>query len=248
MFWIGTSWKMNKDNAQAREAARVLSKATFTPTTQPFIIPPFTAIEPVATALRDTPILVGAQNMHWDDTGAWTGEVSAPMLVSCGARLVELGHSERRTHFAETDDTVNRKVHAALRHGLTPLICIGETADERNWGVAHEVLARQTRIALHGLSPEQACRALIAYEPVWAIGASGRAAEPPVVAQAMRGIHATLVAISPSLAAVPVLYGGSVTETNAPDYAALPEVGGLFVGRAAWDPDAFIRLATSIRA
>ncbi len=246
-LWVGTSWKMNHDNAAAGAYASALRDVQPWPDgIQPFVIPPFTAIEAVARELESTRIIVGAQNMHWDDDGAWTGEISAPMLRAAGARLVELGHSERRTHFAETDETVHRKVHAALRHGLIPLICVGETADERAWGVADATLARQVRIALHGLTPGQAARAIIAYEPVWAIGAGGRAAEPAVVAAAMRAIRATLTAIAQQLDTVPVLYGGSVTEANAPAYAALPEAAGLFIGRAAWQADAFIRIARSL--
>ena len=184
--------------------------------------------------------------MHWDDEGAWTGEVSAPMLRFCGARLVELGHSERRTHFAETDETVNRKVRNALRHDLIPLVCVGETAQERDWGVAEAVLARQTRIALHGLDLSGSVKPMIAYEPVWAIGTAGRAADPRIVGSAMRIIRAALSSISEALDDVPILYGGSVSEANAPDYAALPEVGGLFIGRAAWDAHALIRIARSL--
>jgi triosephosphate isomerase len=246
-FWVGTGWKMNKTVTEARAAARVLRDVTDWPAgIQPFILPPFTALDAVTTELAHAPVMVGAQNMHWEDQGAWTGEISAPMLATLGIRLVELGHSERREFFNETDDTVNRKVHAAFRHGLTPLICIGETAREREWGAAHDILSRQVRIALHGLPTTHAARALIAYEPVWAIGAFGRAADPDMVAEALRGIRTTLRAISPELDAVPLLYGGSVTEANAPAFAALPEVGGLFIGRAAWDPEALIRIVRSV--
>ena len=246
-FWVGTGWKMNKTVLEARAAARVLRGVTDWPASiQPFILPPFTALDAVTSELQNSPVLVGAQNMHWEDHGAWTGEISAPMLAALGIRLVELGHSERREFFNETDDTVNRKVRAAFRHGLTPLICIGETARERQWGAAHDVLSRQVRIALHGVEPAHAARALIAYEPVWAIGSSGRAADPETVAHALRGIRTTLHAISPELDAIPLLYGGSVTEANALAFAALPEVGGLFIGRAAWDPEALVRIIRSV--
>jgi triosephosphate isomerase len=249
LFWLGTSWKMNKDSAQAREAARALRDAPAWPDhIQPFVIPPFTSLEAVTGELRNTRILTGAQNVHWDDAGAWTGEISAPMIRSCGATLVEIGHSERRTHFAETDETVNRKVHATLRNGLTPLICIGETASQRDGGVAFETLAIQTKLALQGLSNEQAANVLIAYEPVWAIGAQGRAADPDIVRAAFQAIRGTLTQIHPTLATIPLLYGGSVDGTNATAYAALPETNGLFIGRAAWSPDGLIRIAAAVGA
>ena len=240
MIWVGTGWKMNHDDASARAYARTLRDVADWHGVRPFVLPPFTALQAVATELTDTEIVVGAQNMHWDDQGAWTGEISAPMLRSCGARMVELGHSERRAHFNETDETVNRKVHAALRHDLIPLICVGETAAERDWGSAADILSRQVRVALHGLAPSQAARAIIAYEPVWAIGAAGRPAEPATVAEAIDVIRA---ALGPALETVPILYGGSVSDANATTYAAIPGIAGLFIGRAAWQPEAFIRLA-----
>ena len=130
-LWIGTSWKMNKTLAEARAFAEglIADAPDADPRIRRFVIPPFTAVREVKAMLAETAVQVGAQNMHWDDAGAWTGEVSAPMLRDCGLDLVELGHSERRAHFGETDDTVGRKVAAAVRHGLTPLVCIGETRD-----------------------------------------------------------------------------------------------------------------------
>ena len=238
-FWVGTGWKMNHDNAQARDAARVLRGVTNWHNVQPFVLPPFTALEAVAGELADTPVLVGAQNMHWDDHGAWTGEISALMLRSCGARLVELGHSERRTHFNETDETINQKVHAALRHDLIPLICVGETGDERERGLTADVLSRQVSIALHNV---ETARVLIAYEPVWSIGVAGRAADPQTVTEALTIIRA---ALAPKVT-IPILYGGSVTQANALDYATIPGINGLFIGRAAWQPDGLIQIVERI--
>ena len=172
--WVGTSWKMNKTLAEALAFAETL--AAFAPDhrIQPFVIPSFTAVREVRRALAATRVKVGAQNMHWADAGAWTGEVSAPQLVDCGVDLVELGHSERREHFGETDETVGRKTEAAVRHGLVPLICVGETLAERDAGCADAVLAAQTEGALARLGPDQrAAPILFAYEPVWAIGESG---------------------------------------------------------------------------
>ena len=156
-FWIGTSWKMHKTLAEALVFARALAAADTDrdPLIQRFVIPSFTAVREVSTALMGSSVKVGAQNMHWADEGAWTGEISAPMLVDCGIDLVELGHSERRAHFGETDETVGRKVEAAVRHGMIPLVCIGETLDEREAGRAKEVLTKQVRGALGLLSETQ---------------------------------------------------------------------------------------------
>ncbi len=152
---------------------------------------PFTAIQPVSHFLQthQLPLLTGAQNMHEADQGAWTGEISAAMLAETGATLVELGHSERRAAFNESDAAINRKVHSALGHGLRPLICIGDSAEEKRWQVSRESVVRQMKIALYGLSHQQALRTLIAYEPVWAIGEHGTPASPQeagVIHQALR--------------------------------------------------------------
>jgi len=180
-IWVGTSWKMNKGPAASVAAANELARMSFPATLQPFVIPPFTSLKDVCDRLSGSRVAVGAQNMHWQDEGAWTGEISPTMISECGAELVEIGHSERRTYFGETDQTVNLKVHAALRHGLRPLVCIGDTADEYSYNVTNETLARQLKIALHGVSEDDVPQVLIAYEPVWAIGASGRPADAAFV-------------------------------------------------------------------
>ena len=173
-FWIGTSWKMNKTLAEARVFAEGLAAADSTrdPRIQRFVIPPFTAVRQVKEWLADTSVKVGAQNMHWADEGAWTGEVSPLMLKDCNLDIVELGHSERREHFGETDETVGLKTEAAVRHGLIPLICIGETLAEREAGRAQDVLEAQVRGALSRVAGSDAT-ILLAYEPVWAIGVNG---------------------------------------------------------------------------
>lgn len=175
-FWIGTSWKMNKTLAEATRFASALAEtdAARDPAIQRFVIPPFTAVREVKSLLQETSVKVGAQNMHWEDAGAWTGEVSPLMLKDCNLDIVELGHSERREFFGETDETVGLKTEAAVRHGLVPLICIGETLAEREAGRATEVLATQVRAALGRLSDAQkSAPVLLAYEPVWAIGVNG---------------------------------------------------------------------------
>ncbi|RUY09642.1 triosephosphate isomerase, partial [Mesorhizobium sp. M7A.F.Ca.US.005.03.2.1] len=172
-YWVGTSWKMNKTLAEALLFADAL--AAFVPgfdqAIQPFVIPPFTAARQVKAALANTRVKVGAQNMHWADAGAWTGEISPVMLKDCGLDVIELGHSERREHFGETDATVGLKTAAAVRHGFVPLICVGETLDERESGRAEAVLTAQVLGALQELSGDQPkAEILFAYEPVWAIG------------------------------------------------------------------------------
>ncbi|MBM9403458.1 triose-phosphate isomerase [Gluconacetobacter azotocaptans] len=243
-FWVGTSWKMNGLPDDARSYAERIAAVDDWHGVLPFVMPPFTVLADVARLLRDSPVQVGGQNMHWDECGSWTGEISAPMLRQCGATMVELGHSERRRHFGETDQTVNLKVHAALRHGLTPLVCIGETQAERDGGVADLILARQVRLALHGLTAAHVGRVMFAYEPVWAIGEAGRPAPPELVAQAAAGIRQELdrAAGAPGVSP-PLLYGGSVNLENAAPYAALAGIDGLFVGRAAWTAEGYAALA-----
>ena len=175
-FWVGTSWKMNKTLAEARAFAEALAGADEArdPRIQRFVIPPFTVAREVKTLLAQTSVKVGAQNMHWADEGAWTGEISPVMLTDCGLDIVELGHSERREHFGESDETVGLKTEAAIRHGLIPLICIGETLAERQEGRAQDVLEAQLRGAFAKLSDQQkSAEILLAYEPVWAIGENG---------------------------------------------------------------------------
>ncbi|SNT75533.1 triose-phosphate isomerase [Paracoccus seriniphilus] len=240
-FWIGTSWKMNKTLQEARLFAQGLAEADAARDSriQRFVIPPFTAVREVKDMLAGTSVKVGAQNMHWADNGAWTGEISPLMLKDCNLDIVELGHSERREHFGETDETVGLKTEAAVRHGLIPLICIGETLSEREAGRAQEVLGRQVRAALAKLSVDQkAAPILLAYEPVWAIGENGipatsgyadaRQAEIIEVAQEILGRR------------IPCLYGGSVNPGNCQELIACPHIDGLFIGRSAWQVEGYL--------
>ncbi|OAH14010.1 triose-phosphate isomerase [Streptomyces jeddahensis] len=231
MLWIGTSFKMTKTRAEAAEYAARLRYGVGEngiPGVQPFLIPPATAIADVAALLDGSPVLVGAQNAHWEDSGAWTGEISVPQVADAGADIVEIGHSERREHFAETDATVALKVRATLRHGLIPLVCCGESAEVFAGGGSTEHVLAQVGAALDGL--DDTSRVLIAYEPVWAIGEHGREPRPEEIAgvhQALRDEWGDRVAA--------VLYGGSVNRANAEALLRVPGVDGLFIGRAAWD-------------
>jgi triosephosphate isomerase len=241
--WVGTSWKMNKTLAEGLEFAKAL--AAFLPgldaRIQPFVIPPFTSVREVKRALAPTQALVGAQNMHWADAGAWTGEVSPLMLKDCGLDLVELGHSERRQHFGETDDAVGHKTAAAVRHGLIPLICVGESLAERESGRTCEVLSNQVRRALQFLEADAlSARILFAYEPVWAIGEKGQ----PATSDYANRQHALIKNVAKDiLPSVPnVLYGGSVTSSNCVELVAQPHVDGLFIGRSAWQAENYIAI------
>ncbi|MFV0360701.1 triose-phosphate isomerase [Tropicimonas sp.] len=239
--WIGTSWKMNKTLAEAESFASVLADADGSRDAriQRFVIPPFTAVREVKRRLAPTSVKVGAQNMHWADAGAWTGEVSPLMLRDCDLDIVELGHSERRAHFGETDETVGLKTEAAVRHGLIPLICIGETLDQRESGRAKEVLAAEVRGALGRLSPGQkSAPILLAYEPVWAIGDGGI----PATSDYADARQAEIVAVAGDVLGhrIPCLYGGSVNPDNCEELIACPHVDGLFIGRSAWNVGGYL--------
>jgi triosephosphate isomerase len=244
--WVGTSWKMHKTLPEALVFAKALKEADAArdPRVQRFVIPPFTALREVKAALSGTSVKVGAQNMHWEDQGAWTGEISAPMLKDCGADMVEIGHSERRAHFGETDEAVGLKAAQAVRHGLIPLVCIGESLAEREGGRADDVLARQTRAAL-ALVPK-AAPVLLAYEPVWAIGAQGIPAAPDYAdarQSAIKEVAAGLMGRD-----VPCLYGGSVNPGNAVGLILCPHIDGLFIGRSAWDPAGYLDILARVSA
>lgn len=241
-IWIGTNWKMHKTLAEAEIYCRELMeiKKTLHPDIELFIIPPYTALYPLKDLLGQSGIKLGAQNMHGEDEGAYTGEISPPMLVELGLDLVELGHSERRQYYNENDFEINKKVHAAIKHGLTPLICIGENAAQKNAGVTAETIAMQLKIVLGGLTPEQAARVWIAYEPVWAIGAAGVPAESGYVGQVHAHIRQLLKGVFGEMgSSIPLLYGGSVNTSNFQTYIAENDVNGLFIGRAAWDLRSF---------
>ena len=238
-FWVGTSWKMNKTLAEARAFAEGLVGAAFDPAIQRFVIPPFTAVREVKAMLAETDVKVGAQNMHWADRGAWTGEVSPVMLADCGLDIVELGHSERRAFFGETDETVGLKTEAAVRHGLIPLICIGETAEDKEADRADAVLRTEVEGALGRLNDEQkGAEILLAYEPVWAIGEKG-VPSPPDYADDRQ---AKIIEVAEGVLGrkVPCLYGGSVNPGNAAELIARPHVDGLFIGRSAWDVEGYL--------
>lgn len=214
-----------------------------------FVLPPFTAIARVAEILGPAGVGVGAQDLHADEDGPHTGDVSGRMIADAGATIVEVGHQERRRDHHETDLAIRAKVQRALLCGLTPLLCVGDRAEERRFGAADQTVSRQLRLATSELSADDAARLLIAYEPAWSIGIDGTPASPSEV-EAMHGtILATLGSLfGPPGRRIPVLYGGSVSQENAASYLAVDGVAGLFVGRAALDVDAFIGIDQTLRS
>jgi triosephosphate isomerase len=243
LLWIGTSWKMNKTLGEGLAYAETLLRAlpSVNHRLQPFIAPPFTLLREVKQALSGSAVKVGAQNMHWQDAGAWTGEISPLMLADCGADFVELGHYERRRYFGETNHTVSLKTAAAVRHGIRPLVCVGETLAEREAGRAEDVLREQVSTALRGVgSRAQAVGIMFAYEPIWAIGESGSPADPNYADRQ----HTLIKRISKEILSteVSVLYGGSVNMDNSSELINMKNIDGLFIGRSAWDAGDYIDL------
>ena len=212
------------------------------------LCPPFVSLAVMAPRLAGTGIGLGAQTMHWDDAGAFTGEVSPLMLKPLCTHVI-IGHSERRAFFGETDATVNKRVHAAFRHGLTPIVCVGETLSENEKGEAANVVSRQIRGGLAGLNAAQAERLVIAYEPVWAIG-TGRAATPDGANAVTGVIRAALGHTfgSQAAAAIRIQYGGSVTAANAASFLSQPEIDGALVGGASLKANEFVQIAAAARS
>lgn len=245
-FYFGSNFKMHQTPRETEifvAALEQLLPATIS--AQLFLIPPFTSLPAAAGALAESITWLGAQNMHWADQGAHTGEISPVMLRAVGVELIMLGHAERRGQFGETDVALRTKVRAAAKHGLRILLCIGEDAEQRNAGAAEETITRQLQIALADLPPDYLPRVMIAYEPVWSIGEGGSPADSATVAAMHDAIRSALVSqFGDGGRAVAIVYGGSVNPTNCAQYAALPQVDGLFVGRAAWTPSGFVDVLT----
>lgn len=242
---IAGNWKMHKLAGEARELASDVKRrlSGLDSSVKVVLCPPFTALAEVATAILGTDVLLGAQNMYWEEEGAYTGELSPLMLKDAGCSVVIIGHSERRHLFGETDDAVNKKAHAALKAGLKPIICVGETESEREQDKTETVIVEQVQNGLAGLSSEQAAKIVIAYEPVWAIG-TGKNATPDQ-AQEVHALIRNLLAekFDKSVASsLPILYGGSVKPGNADELLAQPDINGALVGGASLDGDSFEKI------
>lgn len=246
---IAANWKMNMTCGESASYIEILLRelGAESDKVEVVIIPPFTAIPKVSELLSKVQtVKVGAQNMYFAKSGAFTGEVSAPMLQEFLVRYVVLGHSERRTIFGETDEVVNKKAHAAHEAALTPIVCIGETLAERDGGKVEEVLDRQIRGSLAGLSAGDLTKTVLAYEPVWAIG-TGRTASPAQAQDAHAFIRKTLAQFwdGPTAEKVRIQYGGSVKPDNAGTLMSQPDIDGALVGGASLDPRAFAQIVKS---
>ena len=241
------NWKMNKTASEAATFVCELAKRLPASSSVELVVaPPFTALESVRAALGpSSPIQLGAQNLFWEDHGAYTGEVSAPMLKDLGCRYVILGHSERRTLFGEQDDGIHKKIRAALTHGLRPILCVGESLAQRESGKTDGVLTQQLRGSLAELAPQAMAAIAIAYEPVWAIG-TGKAATRDQAVDAHRVIREFLASTwSPDTAnAIRIVYGGSVTPQNIGSLLKSDQIDGALVGGACLELDSFARIAS----
>ena len=244
---VAGNWKMNLDRAKARElTAAVAARVAEAGSTELVLCPPAAYLETVGSALQAaaSAVALGGQNMHDKPSGAFTGEVAPPMLLDLGCRYVILGHSERRTLFGETDTLVNAKAKAALAAGLIPIVCVGETLEEREGSRTEQVVTTQVKGSLAGLAPNELETVVVAYEPVWAIG-TGKVATP----QQAQEVHALIRSLlgslaSPDVAAkVRIQYGGSVKPDNAADLAAQPDIDGALVGGASLKADDFLGIA-----
>ncbi|MEW8957501.1 MAG: triose-phosphate isomerase [Moorella sp. (in: firmicutes)] len=236
---IAGNWKMHNTTEKARELVELLKPLVGASDVEVVVCPPFTAIAATVNAAAGSNIAVGAQDLFWEDWGAYTGEVSGPMLKDLGCRYVIIGHSERRQYFGETDATVNKKLHAALRHDLVPIVCVGETLDEREAGKTLEVVRRQVEDGLKGLAPDQVETLVVAYEPVWAIG-TGRTATAADAQEVIAFIRKTLKAMYGERAELTrIQYGGSVKPENIAEFMAQPDIDGALVGGASLDAISF---------
>jgi triosephosphate isomerase len=249
--FIAGNWKMHKTISEAVELVKALNKASSElADAEIVVIPPFIALSEVGKTLQESPIKMGAQNLFWEDKGAFTGEVSASMLRDAGCQYVVIGHSERRQYFGETDETVNKKIKAALAHGLIPIVCIGESLEEREKEETINKVESQINAGLEGMEKEQMSKIIIAYEPIWAIG-TGLTATPSQAEEVHRFIREKLTEKygNETASCAIILYGGSVKPDNS--YSLLKEqnINGALVGGASLEADSFIQIAKeSIKA
>ena len=242
-IYLGTNTKMYKDSAGTVEYLRRLKELTGDVARKAglFVIPSFTSLPAAREELKGSDIRLGAQNMCWEEEGQFTGEISPNMLSELSVEIVEIGHSERRHVFRETDEEEARKVSAAVRHGFTALLCVGETLEDKNYGISDEILSIQLKKGLSLTKAGDSRQIMIAYEPVWAIGAGGMPAREDYVEERHKRIREVLQGVYGEEAGlqIPILYGGSVNKENAAALSGQPHVDGLFIGRSAWDADNF---------
>ena len=243
---IAGNWKMNKTPAEAKELIAAIAPLVKDAGCEVIACTPFVDLSAAQEAAQGTNIQIGAENCHWEKSGAYTGEISAEMLSSMGVNIVIIGHSERRQYFGETDVTVQKRVRAALDAGLTVILCVGETLEQREQGITSELVSMQTKIALGGVSEEELKRIIIAYEPVWAIG-TGKTATAQQANEVCHTIRECIASVYSQAAAdgITIQYGGSMNAGNAAELLAQPDVDGGLIGGASLKPNDF---ATIVKA
>lgn len=241
---IAGNWKMNMTATQARElASKLIPLVSGAKDRDIVLAPTFTSLQAVSETIKGTNISLSAQNLHWEDKGAFTGEISAEMLLDLGCKYVIIGHSERRQYFGETDETVNKKVKQALAKGLLPILCVGETLAERDAGKLNEIISRQVTGGLKDITAGDMQKVVVAYEPVWAIG-TGKTATPEQANEVHALIRDKVKALYSAEIAegLRIQYGGSVTPDNVSTLMAKPDIDGALVGGASLKPESFAAL------
>ena len=235
---VAGNWKMNMTPSEAVKLVDTLKPLVDNPDVDVVFCVPAIDIIPVAEAAKGSNIQVGAENMYFEDKGAYTGEISPAMLTDAGIKYVVLGHSERREYFAETNETVNKKMLKAFEHGITPIMCCGESLEQREQGVTMDFIRQQVKVGFQNVTAEQAKTAVIAYEPIWAIG-TGKTATTEQAQEVCKGIRACIAEIydQATAEAIRIQYGGSVNAETAPELFAQPDIDGGLVGGASLKPD-----------
>lgn len=234
---IAGNWKMNMTPDEARELVTALIPLVKDAACDVVVCPPYVDLPAVGELVKGTNIHLGCQNIHWEEKGAYTGEISPKMLLALGVEYAIIGHSERRTYFGETDEGVNKRTKAALAHGITPIVCVGETLEQREAGVTESWVSGQTVAAFKGISSEDAVKVVIAYEPIWAIGTGKTATKEDanatiaVIRNAIAGVYGQETADQ-----VRIQYGGSMNPKNAHDLMSMPEIDGGLIGGASLKP------------
>ena len=243
---IAGNWKMNMTPSQAVELINTLKPLVANDEVDVLLCVPAIDIIPAMEAAKGSNIMIGAENMYFEEKGAFTGEISPAMLDDAGVKYVIIGHSERREYFAETDETVNKKVLKAFEHGITPIICCGETLTQREQGVTIDFIRQQIKIAFLNVTAAQAATAVIAYEPIWAIG-TGRTATPEQADEVCGLIRATIAKLygADAAEAMIIQYGGSMNDKNAAELLGKPNVDGGLIGGASLKTDAFTAIVTA---
>ena len=240
---IAGNWKMNKLPNEAIELIEKLTPLVKDTNNEVIVCVPYVDLFYVILQTQGTNIKVGAQNMHWEEKGAYTGEIAPKMLKSINVEYVIIGHSERRAYFAETDETVNKKIKSALSYNLKPIVCVGESLEQRESGIAKDIITKQTELALQGIAPENLDNIIIAYEPIWAIG-TGKTATKEDANESIKWIREKIVEIYGQQVAdrVIIQYGGSVKSSNAKDLFEMTDIDGGLVGGASLDAEEFAKI------